>query len=99
MGWLVFGGYAIGFVLTARRVRPIVIDEFIGGDPDLEEKIMGSMMALLAGFLWPLALLGVLVFWNAPKSLEEVKQERREFELRTMELERENERLRKEYDV
>lgn len=53
IGLVILAVYVLGFVVASLLSYPFWLDTDC---PDMEDKLMASMMALVTGICWPLAL-------------------------------------------
>jgi hypothetical protein len=75
-----------GFIYTARKVAWLMLPS---GDRELEDWAMIGIGGLFFGLLWPIILLGMLLFYRLPKTPADLEAEVEERDRRIRELERE----------
>lgn len=94
MWWLI--GYLVGFVVCMRMAYPRALDQ--GADAfgyDWEGKALAGVMAVTAAMLWPMIVVGAIILWRPSKTKGQIKAESEARKAKIVELESENDRLRK----
>ncbi|MEV4246987.1 hypothetical protein AB0J63_26685 [Streptosporangium canum] len=86
-GWIIAATYVTGLVITARKVASYGLNE--DDCRDAEDRLLARTMGFLAGLLWPLVLLMILITGRLPKTDKQLRQEHAEQAARIEELERE----------
>ena len=60
--WMLFGGWVVVAVLTARWVAPYIGEALdIGPDDDAADRFLLGLFALMAGAFWPIAIPGFFI--------------------------------------
>ncbi|MDH2424801.1 hypothetical protein [Sphaerisporangium sp. TRM90804] len=89
VGWLILLAYLAGLVYAARRISWLLLNSDTPGSNDLEDRVIARLMGFLAGLLWPLIAVAVLVTGRLPKTDQEIRNQLRERDARIAELEHE----------
>lgn len=90
IGWVALGIYVVGYVLSARKLSVVFLnDSELGGDGDPFDQVMSRGLGVLAALAWPAILLGALITGKLPKTDGQLRADLAARDARIAELERE----------